>query len=107
MSGRGKGGIPNPAIVVTGKKSPILCWHPEKPFPYEHTKPLPRNVVEMQEADSVLKVQYLESEKNKYHPDGPNRHQLMKIFHATKHRFYPWPRSIYRAKRPPPDRESI
>ncbi|ELU02547.1 hypothetical protein CAPTEDRAFT_222498 [Capitella teleta] len=29
--------------------STIICWHPEPDYPYEHSKPLPRSLPELQE----------------------------------------------------------
>ncbi|GAV05416.1 hypothetical protein RvY_15555 [Ramazzottius varieornatus] len=35
----------------------IVCYHPERPFPYEHSLPVPRQESLFNEGDSVLKVQ--------------------------------------------------
>lgn len=94
-------------IVLSTDGGPILCWHPEQPFPYEHTKPLPRKEPEIRQGDTELKVQYMLDEKYKYRPDGPTQEELMKIFHTTRHVFDPKPQLRYRKKNPPKDRESI
>ncbi|XP_073968840.1 mitochondrial ribosomal protein L42 [Rhodnius prolixus] len=92
-------------IVVTNDGSTIVCWHPEKEFPYECTKPLPEQLEES--STSVLK----NSEKNVYTvfakksldtvPD-----ELAKITYTTKHRWYPRNRDK-RAKKTPRDRSYL
>jgi hypothetical protein len=40
-------------VTVSDDKTTIVCWHPEQPVLYEHTKPMP--VIESKYVDSVLR----------------------------------------------------
>lgn len=35
--------LPNPCIAMAPNTNHIVCYHPEKPHPYEFTKPIDRN----------------------------------------------------------------
>lgn len=35
--------LPNPCIAMAPDTNHIICYHPEKPHPYEYTKPIDRN----------------------------------------------------------------
>ena len=35
--------LPNPCIAMVPDSNHIICYHPEKPHPYEFTKPIDRN----------------------------------------------------------------
>jgi hypothetical protein len=35
--------LPNPSIAIAPDTNHIVCYHPEKPHPYEYTKPIDRN----------------------------------------------------------------
>jgi len=35
--------LPNPCIAMAPDKNHIVCYHPEKPHPYEYTKSIDRN----------------------------------------------------------------
>ncbi|BFZ10362.1 hypothetical protein BsWGS_13401 [Bradybaena similaris] len=73
-----------PSICISPDNSTILCWHPEPEFPYEYTQPLPRAKTELEEGDSVLKIQYLVDEKLKNRPDGPTVPELSQLFHTPR-----------------------
>lgn len=88
------------AIVVTDDASTIVCYHPERTFPYECTKPLPVNKVQ---DNSVLKVQNKDFVHEVF--SKPNneivKQELMKITYTTKHRWVPpkkWKRSFAHQK---------
>lgn len=34
--------LPNPCIAIAPDANHIVCYHPEKPHPYEYTKPIDR-----------------------------------------------------------------
>lgn len=34
--------LPNPCIAMAPDSNHIICYHPEKPHPYEYTKPIDR-----------------------------------------------------------------
>uniref|UniRef100_A0ABM0MXC3 Large ribosomal subunit protein mL42 n=1 Tax=Saccoglossus kowalevskii TaxID=10224 RepID=A0ABM0MXC3_SACKO len=79
----------NPEIVVSKDGQMVVCYHPSTPFPYEHSRPLPRPDPARPEEthENVLKkqfVQYLHKERA-----GPDEKELAKMFHTTKHRWYP------------------
>jgi len=65
----------------------IVCWHPEVPFPYEMTKPLP---AEVKHSESNLKVQSLlpvrEVFRKKHHKTVVR--ELMHLTYTTKHRWF-------------------
>lgn len=92
--------------VVTDDGLVVVCWHPEKPFPYELSKPVPETV---HEQNSVLKVQNISEVYDVFKPKKEEfvREELMKITHTTKHRWFPKSRLKYRKPRPPPDREYL
>jgi len=100
VSGRNK-------VVLSRDGNAILCWHPEPEFPYEYSRPMPRNDTEMQQGDSALKVQYIVEERTRYRPDGPNQQELMQIFHTTRHLFDHKPRMKYLKPNPPKPRDGI
>ncbi|KAL7733806.1 hypothetical protein ACLKA6_011529 [Drosophila palustris] len=91
------------SIAVTKNGKTIVAWHPDAPFPYEHTKPLPQFVEK--HSSEVVKETALQSAmsafKNK-HPEVA-RQELMKLTHTTKHRWFPRARDK-KAKKTPMDR---
>ncbi|XP_067684755.1 large ribosomal subunit protein mL42-like [Haliotis asinina] len=97
----------NPQVCLSPDGSTVLCWHPAVEFPYQHTKPIPRKIEELAEGESVLKVQYLVSEKLKHREDGPTDKELANIFFTSKHRWYSQPQKKYRKVRTPKDRDRI
>jgi large subunit ribosomal protein L42 len=88
------------AIVVTDDASTIVCYHPQTPFPYEYTKPLPQNKVS---DNSVLRVQNKDFVHEVF--SKPNnqlvQQELMKMTYTTKHRWVPpkkWKRQFAHTK---------
>lgn len=84
-------------VVITDDGSTIVCWHPERPFPYECSKPLPESpTVE----HSVLKVQNSSNiyEVFKTTKEDQVRQELMNITHTTKHRWFPNNKNFKRRK---------
>jgi len=96
-----------PTVVLSPDGNTVLCWHPEPEFPYEYSRPMPRNETEMQQGDSALKVQYVMDERARHRADGPNQQELMKIFHTTRHAFDHKPRMKYRKPNPPKYRSGV
>lgn len=74
-------------IVVTRDGSTIVCWHPEEPFPYEFSKPLPEE--QPTEVSSVLKVQNKDEIMSvfKEKPQQFVIQDLCKITFTSKHRW--------------------
>ncbi|XP_048741278.1 39S ribosomal protein L42, mitochondrial-like [Ostrea edulis] len=97
-----------PSVTLSADESMVICLHPEAKFPYECTKPMPRDTADMSKGDSPLKIQYLQDHKLRHRPDGPTVSELANIFYDTKHQFNPKQRQRRRMRNiPPPDRESI
>ncbi|XP_014248259.1 39S ribosomal protein L42, mitochondrial [Cimex lectularius] len=88
-------------IVVTDEGSTIVCWHPEKSFPYECTTPMPLS------APKPLQVLKMAQPMKVFKPalDQVEREELMKITYTTKHRWFPKKRS--RKLKLPKDREFL
>ncbi|KAJ8880326.1 hypothetical protein PR048_016793 [Dryococelus australis] len=80
-------------VVVTDDGSTVACWHPEQPFPYELSRPLPE---EPRVEAGGLNLQSA----------GDVRDQLMRITYTTKHIWVPKGRAQYRRKIDP-DREYL
>lgn len=97
-------------VVLTDDGSTIVCWHPEQPFPYEHSKPIVRPDPELKESDSALKVQVRLDHKHRYRQlNKPPFEELQEITYTTKHQWYPNSKDKYAKKltRPRNDREGI
>jgi len=71
-------------VVLSKNGEVVVCWHPETPFPYEMTKPIPASALP---TDSALKVQALNPVREIFR----KKHQklvvseLMAITHTNKH----------------------
>ncbi|XP_014678414.1 PREDICTED: 39S ribosomal protein L42, mitochondrial-like [Priapulus caudatus] len=78
-------------IVLTDDGSTIVCYHPAKEFPYEHTRPLSRNEDELRAGESVLNVQHLEEYRRRYEVtrQGPTRTELVSMFNNARHLWFP------------------
>ncbi|XP_064488044.1 large ribosomal subunit protein mL42-like [Ornithodoros turicata] len=98
----------NDYTVMTDDGSTIVCWHPEREFPYEHTKPLPVIEPRVREGDSVLKLQVrVDSLKRGYRNERLEIEELCKLTYTTKHRWYPRNEEKYKDPNPPIDREGL
>ncbi|KHN73778.1 28S ribosomal protein L42, mitochondrial [Toxocara canis] len=77
--------------TVVCKNGVVACWHPDEPFPYEHTRPIDVQQLKKEKAalvSSVLKQEVvLESERNRLRR-GPDNSELKEIFYTTKHEWY-------------------
>ncbi|GAB1606785.1 39S ribosomal protein L42, mitochondrial-like isoform X1 [Argonauta hians] len=94
-------------VGITGDNMTFVCWHPELPFPYKYSKPLPRRRAEIEEGDSPLKVQHLLAEKLSLRPEGPTDNELANIFFTSKHPWYPKPQKKYKKPVEPKDRDKL
>ena len=92
-------------IVVTDDGSTIVCWHPEKMFPYQCTKPMPELLNRQQ---TVLKTTKQEAMKlmSKKRPDKEIVDEMAQLTHTTFHKWYPRSRDK-KAKKTPKDREFL
>lgn len=91
------------AVAVTKNGRTIVAWHPDTPFPYEKTQPLPK-FTEVQTSD-VIKESALKTAMQAFgrkHPEVA-RQELMKLTHTTKNRWFPRARDK-KAKKTPMDR---
>lgn len=94
-------------IAVTDDGSTIVCWHPEKPFPYECSKPIPEET--NNEVNSVLKVQNISAIYDVFKPkdEERTREELMKLTYTSKHVWFPQGKKTYKKKPVPRDREYL
>lgn len=90
-------------MTVTDDGGIIVCWHPEKPFPYECSKPLPeeipvqsKTILKMEDKEEIYRVFRHKSEELV-------RRELMNITYTTKHRWFPRSRDA-KAKKTKPNR---
>lgn len=79
----------------------VVCWHPEKSFPYEYSLPLP----EEKPADTSVLCIGDKDVADVFRKKKPYQvvEELAKITYTTKHRWYPRSRDK-KAKKTEPDR---
>ncbi|XP_014207203.1 39S ribosomal protein L42, mitochondrial [Copidosoma floridanum] len=88
-------------LVVFQDKDMIICWHPEQPFPYEYSKPIP---IKEPEPESVLKVGEKEVKALFRKPrEQLVPEELARITYTCKHAWYPRARDK-KSKNTEPDR---
>ena len=91
-----------PEVIIHLDKQTIVCWHPEQPFPYEFSKPLPEK-----KEPSVLNVGQKEiDEMFRELKPAAIADELAKLTQTTKHRWFPRSRDR-KAKKTKPDREYL
>lgn len=75
-------------VAITSDGTTVVCWHPEQPFPYEHSRPLP---ITEQSTNSILKVQNTDEIYSVFKPKKEEfvRQDLMNITFTNKHRWFP------------------
>lgn len=77
-----------PELVIPLNKEMIVCWHPEKEFPYEYSLPLPEE--KELPSNSVLCIGKKEISDAFYKKRMDDViEKLAKITYTTKHRWYP------------------
>jgi len=88
-------------VVVADGGRTIVCWHPEEPFPYEFTQPLPVSA-------PAPEVTLLKDLKFSYRDMSPEetRNKLAKLTYTTKHAWFPKSR-LRKRKNIVPDREYL
>lgn len=74
-------------IVTSDDGSVVVCWHPEKPFPYEMSLPIPEKV---QAAETNLKVQSSKELKSvfKEKTEEEYRAELQKMTYTIHHQWF-------------------
>ncbi|EYC22060.1 hypothetical protein Y032_0018g3690 [Ancylostoma ceylanicum] len=89
--------------IVVCPNGAVAAWHPETPFPYEHTRP-----VELQEhsAEERTPLSAAVSRANRW-KDDPNNSQLKDIFYTSKHEWFTRTREerLRSVAAPPPRRK--
>jgi len=77
--------------IATLADGTVACWHPEKTFPYEHSRPvdleeLANDRKELRALRDRKERDFLVTEKT-YGKAGPSNHTLREIFHTGKTEF--------------------
>jgi len=78
--------LPNEAVFYHSKRNMYICWHPEVPFPYEMSKPIPMTNVG---TETELKVQALEPVKEVFRKKN-ERLVLKELMQMTYTAKYKW-----------------
>nr|XP_012222117.1 PREDICTED: 39S ribosomal protein L42, mitochondrial [Linepithema humile] len=89
------------AVIFTEDDAMVVCWHPEKPFPYECSLPLPEEKL----TDTSVLCIGDKDVADVFRKKKPYQvvEELAKITYTTKHRWYPRSRDK-KAKNTEPDR---
>ncbi|XP_053963206.1 39S ribosomal protein L42, mitochondrial [Anastrepha ludens] len=76
-------------VAITNDGAVVVAWHPDIPFPYECSKPLPK-ALDSQNI-SLIKVNALRTAMSAFKNKKPEvaRQELMQLTHTTKHRWFP------------------
>lgn len=92
-------------LIIPMDRDMIVCWHPEKLFPYKYSLPLPVEQVESPNQSKYLRVGQKEVQAMFHKEMDQNlfAQQLGKLTYTTKHRWFPKKR-IYKSKKTPPNR---
>ncbi|CAK9807413.1 39S ribosomal protein L42, mitochondrial [Anthophora plagiata] len=92
-------------IVISMNKDTIICWHPERKFPYEYSLPLPEE--KQITSNSVLCIGDKEiAEVFKKKRQEVVIEELSKMTFTTKHRWYPKKR-LHKIKKVEFDRQYL
>ena len=78
-------------VTAADEGRTLVLFHPERPFPYEHSLPIPRQESLVNEGDSVLKVQYrLDQVESEAAKDKTDKYDIIeKTIYVPRHKFYP------------------
>ncbi|XP_078616673.1 large ribosomal subunit protein mL42-like [Branchiostoma floridae x Branchiostoma japonicum] len=102
------GTLCQPELAVTSDGRTIVCYHPSKPFPYEHTKPLPPLDHMSLEAgasqEDILKLTF--KEQTEEHLSGPDNKKLEQMFFIHENRWWGSSKVRLRKSNEPKDRET-
>ncbi|XP_011638555.1 39S ribosomal protein L42, mitochondrial [Pogonomyrmex barbatus] len=95
--------LPSEAVIFTEDDRMVVCWHPEKPFPYEYSLPLPE-----EKPDTTILCIGEKDVTDVFRKKKPYQvvEELAKITYTTKHRWYPRSRDK-KAKITSPDRSYL
>ncbi|XP_055330002.1 39S ribosomal protein L42, mitochondrial-like [Paramacrobiotus metropolitanus] len=96
-------------VVCADEGRTLVLYHPERPFPYEHSLPIPRQEALLKEGDSAVKVQFrldvvqAEMARNKH----AITKQLAETFFTTPYAQQPRGQYRWTLKNPPKRRQGI
>ena len=90
-------------VTQTDDKSTFVAWHPDVPFPYELSKPIPKKVEV--NCSAVIEESAMRLAKKAFKTTHPEvaRQELQRLTFTTKHKWYPRARDR-KAKDTPMDR---
>lgn len=91
-----------PELVFPLTHKMIVCWHPEKEFPYEHTKSLPKEQKDLYSASIVDMTREEAQELLLKKTECQRAEHLAKLTYTTKHIWFP--KAKKKAKKTEPDR---
>ncbi|XP_021959805.1 uncharacterized protein LOC110855700 [Folsomia candida] len=80
----GKKNLPNEAIFYHPQHDMYVCWHPEVPFPYEMSKPIP---IEATGTETNLKIQALQPVREVFRKKNERLivREVMKLTYTPKY----------------------
>ncbi|EZA55880.1 hypothetical protein DMN91_010857 [Ooceraea biroi] len=92
--------LPSEAVIFMEDDTMVVCWHPEQPFPYECSLPLP----EEKSDANVLRIGNKEVGEVFWRKKPFEVvEELARVTYTTKHRWYPRSRDK-KARKTVPDR---
>ena len=82
--------LATPAVCLSKDGSTFLAYHPQRDFPYEHSRPLPSKIDD-EDSASPLNVQIVKAFKEKSTSNKLSETDLEKMFSECKQFFRPQP----------------
>uniref|UniRef100_A0A0R3RQ81 lipoyl(octanoyl) transferase n=1 Tax=Elaeophora elaphi TaxID=1147741 RepID=A0A0R3RQ81_9BILA len=82
--------LSKPCTVIC-KSGTIACWHPERSFPYEHSKPIDLKKLEAEKQSSGVlskEIECIADLQGSLARKGPRNYILREIFYTGKHEWY-------------------
>ncbi|VDK87037.1 unnamed protein product [Litomosoides sigmodontis] len=79
------------SCTVICKSGAIACWHPERSFPYEHSKPIDLKKIEAEKQSSGVlskEIECIADLQGSLARTGPRNYILREIFYTGKHEWY-------------------
>ncbi|VDK62009.1 unnamed protein product [Onchocerca ochengi] len=77
--------------TVVCKSGVVACWHPERSFPYEHSKPIDLKKIETEKQSSGAlnkEIECIADLQGSLSRTGPRNYLLREIFYTGKHEWY-------------------
>jgi len=94
--------LPVPAVCLSKDGTTFLAYHPQRDFPYEHSRPLPakkaNESIDDHDTSSPLKVQIMRGFKEKAASKKLTNRDLEKMFGECQSFFRPQPQERSRAE---------